>query len=503
MSQDPIDRYVTRLGHALDLPRAVRRRVLQETEAHLRETAAALAADGLASDEAAKAAVERFGEVGEIARQIEDDRPPRSLPRRSLLVVALAGAFAVAGVAVAVTGSDTPYGIVVSAGPQQTNGLTQGGQAYAVRLDPRTLKPAPGRRVALGSFTSVMAYDPTLKLAAVTHQNYDNMVRLVDLAALKRVRDLRIAPQPWRAKLYAWPDRRHLVAVIQTMTGTYHQIVGERRLAVYDMRSGRQLASKPYTRHGNSRVLGTADGKVVILWSPSNPGGRSMQVDLVGVDASVRTIPLDEGRTRGAVRLPAALLDAFHHRVLLAIPGGPIEEVDLSTGRITRHPGVPLAVKPTTLGLPPGSSRRRPHPRVHGRGLEHAAPHPVRDAGRVSCSSIPAAGRSGSSTATRRASPSSQASWWPTTNRASPRTPRPERASGTGTAARSSAPPPRARCCSSTRRSLWEDPRTLGEPFDEPILDPATGKRIGSFHVPGRADGRSVTPLYPTIPSYR
>ena len=80
-ARDPIDRYVARLGHALDLPHTLRWRVLRETEAHLRETAAALEAEGLEPANAAQGAVERFGEVGEIARQIEDDRPPRSVPR--------------------------------------------------------------------------------------------------------------------------------------------------------------------------------------------------------------------------------------------------------------------------------------------------------------------------------------------------------------------------------------------------------------------------------------
>jgi hypothetical protein len=117
--------------------------VLRETESHLREAAAALEAEGLAPTEAARTAVERFGEVEAIARQVEADRPPRSVPRRSLLVVALVGALAAAGAAVALTGSQTPYGIVVSGhatGPV-TNGVIAGLHASLVQLDPHTLRP--------------------------------------------------------------------------------------------------------------------------------------------------------------------------------------------------------------------------------------------------------------------------------------------------------------------------------------------------------------------------
>ena len=72
------------------LPRASRRRILAEVDAHLREAAAACCGRGEDVDGAARVAIARFGDPAEVARQFNALRSrPGALARR-VLAVALA-----------------------------------------------------------------------------------------------------------------------------------------------------------------------------------------------------------------------------------------------------------------------------------------------------------------------------------------------------------------------------------------------------------------------------
>ena len=72
------------------LPRASRRRILAEVDAHLREAAAVGCGRGDDIDAAARVAVARFGEPAEVARQFNAlRRSPGAIARR-VLAVALA-----------------------------------------------------------------------------------------------------------------------------------------------------------------------------------------------------------------------------------------------------------------------------------------------------------------------------------------------------------------------------------------------------------------------------
>ena len=72
------------------LPRASRRRILAEVDAHLREAAAAGASRGEHVDAAARVAVARFGEPAEVARQFNALRNSPGAIARRVLAVALA-----------------------------------------------------------------------------------------------------------------------------------------------------------------------------------------------------------------------------------------------------------------------------------------------------------------------------------------------------------------------------------------------------------------------------
>jgi hypothetical protein len=259
-------------------------------------------------------------------------------------------------------------------------------------------------------------------------------------------------------------------------------------------------------------VLGVVDGRVIILWTPSNPGGRSMQLDQVGADASVKTIALDEGRAPGATRTPAALLDAGHQRVLLVLAGGPIEEVQLGSGDVARHPGVPLTVRSrhwatmeakvvdehtlAVSGSDADRTSRRSTSRPVGLMLvdtrtwthrlidPHANGVEVVD-GVVVANAYPTSSRSGKAWGLSAYSSTGRRLWHKYGTK-------PVSAGAAGDV-----------LIVGGIMYFGKGGRQLGDPFDNALLDPATGRRVGSLHFPGDAGGTAVYALTPTIPSYR
>ncbi|NMH96534.1 HAAS signaling domain-containing protein [Pseudonocardia acidicola] len=91
---EPIDDYLDALLLRLHLPPRETRRLLTETEAHLRETAAGLQAHGMESRAAEREAVRRFGSAREIASAAGAARRP-TLP--TLLAQAVWACLALAG----------------------------------------------------------------------------------------------------------------------------------------------------------------------------------------------------------------------------------------------------------------------------------------------------------------------------------------------------------------------------------------------------------------------
>ena len=86
----PIAAYLEELS--VLLPRASRRRILAEVDAHLHEAAAVRCARGEDADAAQRVAVARFGEPVDVARQFNAlARHPRAIGRR-VLAIALATA---------------------------------------------------------------------------------------------------------------------------------------------------------------------------------------------------------------------------------------------------------------------------------------------------------------------------------------------------------------------------------------------------------------------------
>jgi hypothetical protein len=83
-----IDAYLAELGRALARPFLLRRRLLAEAEAHLRDSAEALRSSGLSTEDAEREAVARFGPARAVAGDAVRGAWPRSAVPATLLLVA-------------------------------------------------------------------------------------------------------------------------------------------------------------------------------------------------------------------------------------------------------------------------------------------------------------------------------------------------------------------------------------------------------------------------------
>lgn len=103
--QDRIDSYLDDLARALRIDRARARRVLAETEDHLREATRDIRESGVEEDEAARLATERFGTPDIVANRFLTELRPPTIAIAKELAIALAGIAAVGLIAIGVSGA--------------------------------------------------------------------------------------------------------------------------------------------------------------------------------------------------------------------------------------------------------------------------------------------------------------------------------------------------------------------------------------------------------------
>lgn len=85
-TEDPIERYLDELLLALTGRARDVRRILAETETHLRDATRAGVSAGLGETEAAEQAIARFGRPRDVARRLVGPGPPAALPSRPVLI---------------------------------------------------------------------------------------------------------------------------------------------------------------------------------------------------------------------------------------------------------------------------------------------------------------------------------------------------------------------------------------------------------------------------------
>ena len=165
MNRDPIGAYVDELRSELEARGVVDRRFLREVRAHLRDASRPAERRGEPTLEAQRRAVARFGSPSDVAASFAAVAAVGSAERtrrmRRLRVAGALTALALVGSAMSVAASvalDRPvFGMIVDDPPPRSRSATGGvvhrpPAARLVKLDPRTLRALPGRRLRIGAY---------------------------------------------------------------------------------------------------------------------------------------------------------------------------------------------------------------------------------------------------------------------------------------------------------------------------------------------------------------
>jgi hypothetical protein len=230
-------------------------------------------------------------------------------------------------------------------------------QVWLVRLDPKTLRTRPGRRLALWEFSRGWSYSPDLRLLVFGNQSSTGFsysparVRVVDVHTLRKVRDVRLGMDGeviythWVA-----PDR--LLAVVQSREDSGNEgdppIVTD-RVVVVDPATGAVRSSKAL--EGTVIALEkVSDALVLVLEGSSDGPVRLVVADRDGRVASVTLERVRAGRHETPTEVPrldtaavAVDRDGGHAYVLAA--GDPVADVSLATLAVEYHtPAQPVSV---------------------------------------------------------------------------------------------------------------------------------------------------------------
>ena len=217
------------------------------------------------------------------------------------------------------------------------------------RLDPRTLRPLPGRRLELPGTSPLLAVAPDRSVAVLGDEAGD--LTVVDLAHLRRLGAVRALVPGDGVFGWGWVGPSRLLLI-----GTAQQAATE--VLAVDVPARRLV--------GRQRVDGVVQGYarlpsgLALLVTPANQIGRARLV-LADQGAGLRTVPLagidagfrqtdsaDGSGPRIQQAVPGIAADPAGRRVYVVPAGGPVAEVDPAGPRVSYH----------RLGRPEGPLQR-------------------------------------------------------------------------------------------------------------------------------------------------
>ena len=212
------------------------------------------------------------------------------------------------------------------------------------RVDPRTLRSLPGRRVPVAGHSFGWSFSPDRSRLALGSDTPRAELRLVDLKRMRVLGDLKLA-RTGAVFATAWAGERRVLAVVVTPgccglgDTTVTGVDAPRRRVLWRRRLGGSLQAGE--RFHRSLVL--------VLGPPGRLIGGSRLV-IVNPDGRVRSAPLNEIRsglggssTQGQDRFvtdiwnPGLAIDPSGARAFVVEAGAPVAEVDLCTLRVRYH----------------------------------------------------------------------------------------------------------------------------------------------------------------------
>jgi hypothetical protein len=257
---------------------------------------------------------------------------------KRLVAVVVAAAF-FAGVAVASLqrgGLDRPLVLRGGASPSPLLGLTYGRlDTWLTRLDPKSLRVASGRWLALDRYSSGWSFSPDRQLLAFGSQpsalnDSPAGIRLVDARSLRKVRDVPLDVTGFVTATH-WTAADRLLAVVSGCCSQGDSV------AVIDPVAGRVV--QRHQLGGTVAAIGRARGALVLLVEGTGYGpvrlvvadgaGTQRSLTLARIEAGVRETPPPDSLLR-ADRAGLAV-DAQRGRAYVVAAGDPVADVNLTT----------------------------------------------------------------------------------------------------------------------------------------------------------------------------
>lgn len=236
--------------------------------------------------------------------------------------------------------------------------------AYLVRLDARTLRPAPGRRVLLGPMTGAWGFSPDRTMVAVGVEGEASgdcadppaSLRFVEVATLDVSADLSLGGGFIEATAWLSPER--LIAMVSHCGASSE-------LLTVDPGTGHVLARRIFS--GYPRSVRQAGARLVLLAS-SRDRIEAATLTVVGADGEERRIALDRieaGFERldpasgpGRYVWPALAVTPDGDRAYVVSTTGLIGAVELSSLAVTYNAGLTAqAPRAAAKGRLEGASR--------------------------------------------------------------------------------------------------------------------------------------------------
>jgi hypothetical protein len=221
-------------------------------------------------------------------------------------------------------------------------------ETWLVRLDPKTLRIRPGRKLGLGGDSVVgWSFSPDRRLVAFGNQSSSALtftparIRIATAGRLRRVRDVSFGFYGDVLSMH-WIASDRLLALVRTaQRGENDAIVVADRVAVIDPTTGAVLAQ--HELQGRVIALARArDALVLVLeghrWGPvqlvvATAEGTLRSVTLARIEAGARETGDGVPREDGA----AVAVDREGGRAYAVAAGCPVAEVDLATLAVAYH----------------------------------------------------------------------------------------------------------------------------------------------------------------------